>query len=75
MNNRKRKIIQLQCLSCNSILKYDYKLRIHKKKQHAGKRVLVRYFITPNNPFLAACVIAMTKVKIISTFSFKCLLC
>nr|XP_047135849.1 uncharacterized protein LOC124813169 [Hydra vulgaris] len=58
--SKKRKRTKVECLTCGSVFDDDYKTR-HEIKEHAGKKVLVKHFGAPENPFTAAAAIAKQK--------------
>jgi len=58
--SRKRKRTKVQCLTCGCVFDDDYKKR-HEIKEHAGKKVSVKHFGAPENPFTAAAAIAKQK--------------
>jgi hypothetical protein len=49
----KRKRIKLECLKCGGIFNKDYRAK-HERQQHNGKRVSVKHFGAPENPFEAS---------------------
>lgn len=49
----KRKRIKLECVDCGSVFNNDYKLQ-HERQVHHGKKIKVKHFGAPSNPFEAA---------------------
>lgn len=58
--SRKIKRTKVECLICGSVFDDDYKTR-HEIKEHACKKVSVKHFGAPENPFTAAAAIAKQK--------------
>lgn len=48
-----RKRVKLQCLECGSNFDDDYRKK-HEVKCHGGKRVKIKHFCAPENPFEAS---------------------
>ena len=53
VTENKRKRIKLECLNCGSIFNNDYRAK-HERQRHDGKRIKVKHFGAPKNPFEAS---------------------
>lgn len=68
----KRKRIKLECLKCGGVFNKDYRAK-HERQQHDGKRVTVKHFGAPQNPFEASKYLHKKYSPTVSWFKINCI--